>query len=76
MIGLAGFGFLVVTALLAAPAIALGQGSGQVSVHLVAAGPGGKPAEFILWRTGEGGAGKWTIVYRPNRGERGVRSRK
>ena len=61
----AGCDFLVLSAVLALPAIALGQGSGPISVDLTTTEPGGEPAEFTFWRTGQGETGKWTIVADP-----------
>jgi glycosyl hydrolase family 59 (putative galactocerebrosidase) len=55
----------VLSAVLALPASALGQGSGPISVDLSTAAPGGEPAGFVFWRTGQGDAGKWTIVADP-----------
>ena len=60
-----GYGLVVLTAVLALPAIALGQGSNPIAVDLSATTPGGEPADFIFWRTGEGEAGQWTIVADP-----------
>ncbi len=61
----AGYCFLLLTTLLALPAIALGEGSSPISVGLSATAPGGEPADFTFWRTGEGEAGQWTIVAGP-----------
>jgi hypothetical protein len=51
-------GVVVLTALLALPAIALGQGSGTTSVDLSTTEPGGEPSDFTFWHTGEGEAGQ------------------
>jgi len=61
----AGYGLVVLTAVLALPAIAPGQGRGPISVDFSATGPGGEPADFTFWRTGKGETGKWTIVADP-----------
>jgi hypothetical protein len=61
----AGYAFRVLIAVLALPAIALGQESGPISVDLSATEPGGEPAFFTIWRTGEGEAAQWTIVADP-----------
>jgi hypothetical protein len=58
-------GVVVLTALLALPAIALGQGSGTTSVDLSTTEPGGEPSDFTFWHTGEGEAGQSTIVADP-----------
>jgi hypothetical protein len=55
----------VLKAMLALPAIALGQGRGPISVDLSATGPGGQPADFTFWHNGEGEAGQWTIIADP-----------
>jgi hypothetical protein len=60
-----GYGLVVLTAVLALPAIALGQGSNPIAVDFSATTPGGEPADFLFWRTGEGEAGQWTIVADP-----------
>ena len=60
-----GYGLVVLTAVLALPAIALGQGSNPIAVDLSATTPGGEPADFTFWRTGEGEAGQWSIVADP-----------
>jgi hypothetical protein len=60
-----GYGLVVLTAVLALPAIALGQGSNPIAVDLSATTPGGEPADFTFWRTGEGEAGQWSIVVDP-----------
>ena len=56
-------GFLSFALLLVAGA-ALAQGSGPVIVDLSTLSANLEPA-FTLWRTGEGEAGKWTIVADP-----------
>jgi hypothetical protein len=61
----AGYRFAVLTALLAVPTIALGQGSGPLSVDISATAAGGEPADFTFWRTGEGEAGQWSVVADP-----------
>jgi len=43
----------------------LGQRSGPISVNFSATGPGGEPADFTFWRTGQGPAGQWTVVADP-----------
>ena len=45
--------------------VAREQEGGPISVDLSVIGPGGEPAEFIFWRTGEGETGKWAIVVDP-----------
>jgi hypothetical protein len=60
-----GYDFLVLTAVLASPAIALGQGSNPISVDLTTTQSSGEPAEFTFWHTGQGENGKWTIVADP-----------
>jgi len=57
-----GYGVLVLTAVLGLPAIALEHEGGPISVDLSAIEPSEEPAEFTFWHTGEGEAGKWTIV--------------
>jgi hypothetical protein len=61
----ADYRFLFLAAVLAVPAIALGQGSNPIAVDLSATTPGGEPADFTFWRTGEGEAGQWSIVVDP-----------
>jgi hypothetical protein len=61
----AGYGSLFLAATLAVPVMALGQGSGPLSVDISATGPGGEPADFTLWRTGKGEAGQWSVVADP-----------
>jgi hypothetical protein len=60
-----GYGLVVLTAALALPAIALGQGSNPIAVDLSATTPGGEPADFTFWRTGESEAGQWSIFADP-----------
>ena len=62
----AGSGLVVLAAISALPAIALGQGSGPITVDLSASTAGGEPSDFTFWRTGQGEAGKWTIVADPS----------
>jgi hypothetical protein len=50
--------------LLAVAGAASAQGSGPVIVDLSTLSPNLEP-DFTLWRTGEGEAGKWTIVADP-----------
>jgi hypothetical protein len=57
-----GHGVLVLTAVLGLPAIALEHDGRPISVDLSAIEPSEEPPEFTFWRTGEGEAGKWTIV--------------
>jgi hypothetical protein len=54
--------FLVLTAMLAWPAV--GQDR-PISVDISAMSPGAEPVDFTFWRTGQGEAGKWTIVADP-----------
>ena len=51
-------------ALLGVAGVALAQGSGPVIVDLSTLSANLEP-DFTLWRTGEGEAGKWTIVADP-----------
>jgi hypothetical protein len=61
----AGYAVVVLAAVLALPAVALGQGGGPTSVDLSTTEPGGEPADFTFWHTGEGETGQWTIVADP-----------
>ena len=62
MMSRAGYGSLLLAAMLAMPTIVLGQGSGPLSVQISATGAGGEPEDFTFWRTGQGAAGQWTVV--------------
>jgi len=50
------------TTVLALPAIALEQKGGPISVDLSAIETDAEPAGFTFWHTGEGEAGRWSIV--------------
>jgi len=58
----AAYGVLVLTAVLALPAIPPAQGGSPISVDVSATELSGEPADFTFWRTGEGEAGNWGIV--------------
>jgi hypothetical protein len=61
----AAYGFLVLTAVLALPAISLAQEGGPISVDVSVTELSGEPANFTFWASGEGEAGKWGIVADP-----------
>jgi hypothetical protein len=59
----ADYRFVILAPFLALPAAALGQErSVPISVNISAPEPGGEPADFTFWRTGQGAAGQWTVV--------------
>jgi hypothetical protein len=57
-------GLHVFIALLAFAGAAWGQGSGPMVVDLSKL-PANLESDFTLWRTGQGGAGEWTLVTDP-----------
>lgn len=58
--------FFILMVTLAWPAMALAQASGSISVDFSATAPGDEPTDFTFWRTGQGEAGKWTVVADPS----------
>jgi hypothetical protein len=61
----ASYGSLLLAATLTIPAMVVGRESDPVPVDISATEPGGEPADFTSWRTGEGAAGQWTVVADP-----------
>ena len=62
MIRPAGYGLFILPTALAFPAIALYQTGRPIPVDISEIEPGGDPAGFTFWHTGEGETGLWGVV--------------
>jgi hypothetical protein len=65
MIRRAGYGLFIVTAVFAFPPIALDQTGRPIPVDISEIEPGGEPAGFTFWHTGDGETGLWGVVTDP-----------